>query len=59
VLMTKFGESRNIGLSGFLFQTIWFLQSQYKTKEVAKLEDLKIQGVLRHGEELKSIKETR
>jgi hypothetical protein len=50
VLMTKFGESGKTGLSGFLFWTIRFWQFHDKTNEGAKFEDLKIQGILRHGE---------
>jgi hypothetical protein len=59
VLMMKFGKSRNTGLSGLLFQTIRFWQFQGKTKKGAKLKDLKMQGVLRHGKGLKCIKEPR
>jgi hypothetical protein len=55
--MTKFGKSEETGLSGFLFRNIRFWQFQDKIKEEAKIEDLKIQGVLRHGKRLKSIKE--
>jgi hypothetical protein len=44
VLMIKFGKSRKIGLSGFAFRNIWFLQVQKRTKAGAKLDDLKIQG---------------
>jgi hypothetical protein len=57
--MTKFGKSGKIGLSGLLFRNIRFWQLQVKTKEGAKLEDLKIQSVLRHGKELRSINESR
>jgi hypothetical protein len=49
MLMTKFGESGKIRLSGFLFWNIRFWQFHGKTKEGAKLEDLKIQDILRHG----------
>jgi hypothetical protein len=59
VLMTKFDKSGKIRLSGLLFWTIWFWQFQDKTKEWAKLKDLKIQGVLRHGKGLKGIMEPR
>jgi hypothetical protein len=45
--MTKFGKARKIGLSGLSNQSIRFWQFQSKTKEGAKLEDLKIQGVLK------------
>jgi hypothetical protein len=47
--MTKFGKSKKTGLSGLLFRIIRFCQFQDKTKKEAKLKDLKIQGVLRHG----------
>jgi hypothetical protein len=57
--MTKFGKAEKIGCSGFLFWIVWFWQFQYKTKEGARLEDLKIQGILRHGKGLKSIREPR
>jgi hypothetical protein len=57
--MTKFGESEKTGLSDFLFWNIRFWQFQGKTKEWAKLEDLKIRGVLRHEKGLKSKKEPR
>jgi hypothetical protein len=40
--MTKFGKSKKIGSSDFLFQTIRFQQFQSKVKEEAKLEYLKI-----------------
>jgi hypothetical protein len=59
MLMTKFGKSGKIGLSSLLFRTIRFWQFQDKTKEGPKLKDLKIQGVLRHGKEIKGIKEPR
>jgi hypothetical protein len=57
--MTKFGEYGNIGLTGFLFWNIRFWQLQDKNKKGAKLEDLHIQGILRHGKGLRSIKESR
>jgi hypothetical protein len=57
--MTKFGESEKIELSDFLFQNIRFWQFQGKIKEGAKLQDLKIQGILSHGKGLESIKEPR
>jgi hypothetical protein len=57
--MTKFGMSEEIGPSGFLLRNIRFWQFQGKTKEWAKLDDLMVQGVLRHGKELKSIKKPR
>jgi hypothetical protein len=56
VLMTKFGKSGKTGPSSFLFQTIQFWQFQNKIKEEAKLEDLKIQCVLKHEKGLKGIK---
>jgi hypothetical protein len=59
VLMTKFGKSGKIRLSSLLFRNIWFCQFQDKTKEGARLEDLKIQRVLWHEKGLKSIKEAR
>jgi hypothetical protein len=59
MLMTKFGKAEKIGCSGFLFRIVWFWQFQYKTKEGARLEDLRIQGILRHGKGLKSIKKPR
>jgi hypothetical protein len=54
--MTKFGKTRKTEPSGFLFWTIWFRQFQSKTKEGAKLEDLKIQDVLKNEKGLKGIK---
>jgi hypothetical protein len=57
--MNKFGESRKIRLSGFLFRNIRFWQFQCKIKEKAKLDDLKIQGILRHGKRIRSITELR
>jgi hypothetical protein len=57
--MIKFGKYEKTRLSGFLFRIIRFWQFQGKTKEGAKLEDLKIQGILRHGKGLKGIKEPR
>jgi hypothetical protein len=57
--MTKFGKSGKTRLSGSLFRNIRFWQFQYKTKEGIRLEDLKIQGVLRHAKGLKSIKKPR
>jgi hypothetical protein len=57
--MTKFSTSEKTVLSGFLFQNIRFWQFQGKTKGGAKLEDLKIQDILRHEKGLKSIKEPR
>jgi hypothetical protein len=57
--MTKFGKSEKTGLSSLLFQNIRFWQFQVKTKEGAKLEDLKIQRILRHEKGLRSNKEPR
>jgi hypothetical protein len=57
--MTKFGKVEKTGCSGFIFRIVRFWQFQVKTKEKAKLEDLKIQGVLRHEKGLRNIKETR
>jgi hypothetical protein len=56
MLMTKFGKSKKIGPSGFLFWTVWFQQFQSKTKDGDKLEDLKIQCVLKHEKGPKDIK---
>jgi hypothetical protein len=52
--MTKFGRSEKTGPSGFLFQIIQFWQFQNRNITRAKLEDLKIQGILRHGKGLRS-----
>jgi hypothetical protein len=57
--MTKFGKSGKTGLSDLLFRNIQFWQFQYKTKKGARLKDLKIQGVLKHGNGLKSINKPR
>jgi hypothetical protein len=57
--MTKFSSSEKIRPSDFRFRTIQFQQFQDKTKEGAKLKDLKIQDVLRHEKGLKSIKKPR
>jgi hypothetical protein len=59
VLMTKFGKSEKIGLSGLLFWNIWFQSFQSKARERVKLEDLKIQGVLKQENGLKRIKGSR
>jgi hypothetical protein len=56
MLMTKFGKSEKIGLSGLPFRNIRFWQFQNKIKEGARLEDLKIQDVLRQENGLKEIK---
>jgi hypothetical protein len=53
--MTKFGKAGKNGPSGFLFRTIRFLTVS-KQKQGAKLEDLKIQCVLKHEKRLKGIK---
>jgi hypothetical protein len=47
--MIKFSKDEKTGCIGFLFQIVRFWQFQVKTKEGAKLEDLKILGILRHG----------
>jgi hypothetical protein len=57
--MTKFGKSEKTGLSGLLFQNIQFQQFQSKPEERVKLEDLKIQGVLKQEIFLKGIKRPR
>jgi hypothetical protein len=54
--MTKFGKAGKTGLSGLPNQSVWFWQFQNQTKEGAKLEDLKIQGVLKLEQGLKGIK---
>jgi hypothetical protein len=54
--MTKFGKAGKIGCSGFLFQIVWFRQFQNMNRTGARLEDLKIQGVLKQGKGLKGIK---
>jgi hypothetical protein len=59
VLMTKFGKAEKTGLSGLPNQSIRFWQFQSKTKEWAKLEDLKIQGVFKQEKGLKGIKRPR
>jgi hypothetical protein len=53
--MTKFGKAVKIGLSSFPNQSIWFWQLQSKTEEGAKLEDLKIQCILKQENGLKGI----
>jgi hypothetical protein len=57
--MTKFIKFGKIGSSDFLFWIVRFRQFQKKAKERAKLEDLKMQDILKHGERLKSIKGVR
>jgi hypothetical protein len=54
--MTKFSEARKIGCSSLLFQIVWFQQFQNRNMTEAKLEDLKIQGVLKQGKGVKGIK---
>jgi hypothetical protein len=54
--MTKFSKARKIRLSGLPNQSIRFWQFQSKIDEGAKLDDLKIQGVLKQENELKGIK---
>jgi hypothetical protein len=54
--MTKFGKAEKTSLSGLPNQSIQFWQFQSKTEEGAKLEDLKIQGILKQEKELKGIK---
>jgi hypothetical protein len=54
--MTKFGMAGKIGLSGLPNRSIQFWQFQSKIEEGAKLEDLKIQDVLKQGKGLKRIK---
>jgi hypothetical protein len=54
--MTKFDKAEKTGLSGLPSRSIRFYQFQSKTKEWAKLENLKIQGVLKQENVLKSIK---
>jgi hypothetical protein len=54
--MIKFGKARKIGCFGFLFGIVRFQQFQNMNMIEAKLEDLKIQGVLKQGKGLKGIK---
>jgi hypothetical protein len=54
--MIKFDRTRKIKLSGLPNQSIRFWQFQSQTKEGAKLEDLKIQRVLKLEKGLKYIK---
>jgi hypothetical protein len=54
--MIKFGRTRKTKLSGLPNQSIRFWQFQSQTKEGAKLEDLKIQRVLKLEKGLKYIK---
>jgi hypothetical protein len=57
--MTKCGRSGKIRIFSFLLQNIRFQQFQNRKRTRAKLEDLKIQGVLNHGKRLRSTKEPR
>jgi hypothetical protein len=45
--MIKFDKSEKPRKSGFPFQIVRFWQIQSKAKELAKLEDLKVLGVLK------------
>jgi hypothetical protein len=54
--MTKFGKAEKTELSGLPNRSIRFWQFQSKTEKRAKLEDLKIQGVLKQENGLKDIK---
>jgi hypothetical protein len=45
--MIKFGKAGKIECSGFLFGIVRFQQFQNMNMTEAKLEDLKIQGVLK------------
>jgi hypothetical protein len=54
--MDKFGKAGKTGYFGFLFWTVQFWQSQNMNRTGAKLEDLKIQGVLKQEDGLKGIK---
>ncbi len=54
--MTKFGKFGKTGISDLPFRNIQFWQFQNKTKEGAKLEDLKIQHILKQEKALKGIK---
>jgi hypothetical protein len=57
VLMTQFGKAKKTGLYGLSNRSIQFCQFQSKTEEGAKLEDLKIQCVLKQKKRgLKGIK---
>jgi hypothetical protein len=55
VLMTKFGKSEKIRLSGLLFRNIRFWRFQSEAKEETKFKDLKIQGALKQEKGLKGI----
>jgi hypothetical protein len=54
--MNKFGKSGKTGLSSLPFWNIQFWQFQNKSKEWDKLEDLKIQVVLKQEKGIKGIK---
>jgi hypothetical protein len=56
MLMTEFGKSRKTGPSDFPFWAVRFQQFHRKAKEEAKLEDLKIQCVLKQEKWLKGFK---
>jgi hypothetical protein len=56
LLMTKFGLAGKTGCFDFLFWTVRFWQFQNMNNTWAKLEDLKIQDVLKQEEGLKGIK---
>jgi hypothetical protein len=57
--MTKFGKTGKTGMSDLPNWSIRFWQFQSKTNKKAKLEDLKIQGVLKQEKILKGIKGSR
>jgi hypothetical protein len=59
VLMAKFGKFGKTRLSGLPFWNIRFWQFQSKTEERAKLEDLKVQGILKQEKGLKGINRPR
>jgi hypothetical protein len=54
--MTKFDKAEKTGLTDLPNRSIRFRQFQSKTDEGAKLEDLKIQSVLKQEKGLKGIK---
>jgi hypothetical protein len=56
VLITKFGKAGKIRCFGFLFRIVQFWQFLNMNRTGAKLEDLKIQGVLKQEKGLKGIK---
>jgi hypothetical protein len=57
VLMIKFGKARKTGCSGFLFRIVRFRQFQNMNRTEAKLEDLKIQCVLKKEKRLKGTRD--